>query len=52
VKQAGVRNYLVVAIDSQLRDYLVKEGFNVYFKDVKVSRPCGLSRRMPSMHKT
>ena len=36
VKEAGVKNYLVVAIDTQLRDHLVMEGFNVYFKDLKV----------------
>jgi hypothetical protein len=39
VKAAGVRNYLVVAIDSRLRDYLVSEGNNVYYRDVKVKRP-------------
>ena len=41
VKQAGVSNYLVVAIDSLLQDHLIKEGFNVYYKDLKacVSAP-------------
>ncbi|CAL8464975.1 g4510 [Coccomyxa elongata] len=38
VKEAGVKNYLVVAIDTQLRDHLVKQGFNVYFKDLKVDK--------------
>ena len=37
VEQAQVRNYLVVAIDTALRDQLQSEGINVYFRDVKVS---------------
>ncbi len=32
-----MENYLVVAIDTQLRDHLQKQGFNVYYRDVKVS---------------
>lgn len=38
VKQAQVSNYLVVAIDTALRDQLKKEGVNVYNRDVKVTR--------------
>ncbi len=40
VKEAGVKNYLVVAIDTKLQDHLMKEGFNVYFRDVKVRGAC------------
>ena len=36
VKQAKVSNYLVVAIDTALRDQLEKEGIPVYYRDVKV----------------
>lgn len=36
VKQAKVSNYLVVAIDTDLRDELEKEGIPVYYRDVKV----------------
>lgn len=39
VAQAGVRNYVVVAIDAQLRDHLMARGINVYFKDIQVGRP-------------
>ncbi|KAK9837243.1 hypothetical protein WJX81_001335 [Elliptochloris bilobata] len=38
VAQAGVRNYVVVAIDAALRDHLTQRGINVYFKDVQVDR--------------
>jgi hypothetical protein len=38
VKQAQVSNYLVVAIDTALRDQLEKEGINVHYRDVKVRR--------------
>ena len=37
VTRAKVQNYLVVAIDEKLRDYLVSKGYNVYFKDISVS---------------
>ena len=37
VKQAQVSNYLVVAIDTALRDQLQSEGINVYYRDVKVT---------------
>ena len=37
VKEAGVSNYLIVAIDTQLRDDFTKRGANVYFKDVQAS---------------
>ena len=36
MKQAQVSNYLVVAIDTALRDQLQSEGINVYYRDVKV----------------
>lgn len=36
VKQAKVSNYLVVAIDTALRDQLETEGIPVYYRDVKV----------------
>ncbi|CAL5229301.1 g12600 [Coccomyxa viridis] len=38
VKQAKVSNYLVVAIDTALRDQLEKEGIPVYYRDVKVDK--------------
>ncbi|CAK0787073.1 hypothetical protein CVIRNUC_010289 [Coccomyxa viridis] len=38
VKQAQVSNYLVVAIDTALRDQLQSEGINVYYRDVKVDK--------------
>ena len=37
VTRAKVQNYLVVAIDEKLRDYLVSKGYNIYFKDISVS---------------
>ena len=37
VKKAGIKNYLVVAIDAELRDYLTENGYNVYFRDITVS---------------
>lgn len=37
VVKAKVPNYLVVAIDTQLRDDLVAKGYNVYYKDITVS---------------
>ena len=36
VKEAKVSNYLVVAIDTPLRDQLEREGYNVYYRNVKV----------------
>ena len=44
VKQAKVSNYLVVAIDTALRDQLEKEGIPVYYRDVKV---CLCPSRIP-----
>ncbi len=42
VTKAEVPNYLVVAIDTQLRDDLTAKGYNVYYKDISVScRTCG-----------
>ena len=40
VAQAGVRNYVVVAIDAQLRDHLTARGVNVYYKDIQVGQLC------------
>ena len=40
VKEAGVGNYLIVAIDTQLRDDFSKRGANVYFKDVQARHTC------------
>ncbi len=37
VTKAEVPNYLVVAIDTQLRDDLTAKGYNVYYKDISVS---------------
>lgn len=37
VVKAGVQNYLIVAIDEKLRDYLVSKGYNVYYRDIMVS---------------
>ena len=30
-------NYLIVAIDTQLRDEFTKKGANVYYKDIQAS---------------
>ena len=41
VTKADVPNYLVVAIDTQLRDDLTAKGYNVYYKNISVScRTC------------
>ena len=40
VKEAGVGNYLIVAIDTQLRDDFSKRGANIYFKDVQARPTC------------
>ena len=37
VTKANVPNYLVVAIDTRLRDDLIAKGYNVYYKDISVS---------------
>ena len=37
VTKAQVANYLVVAIDPELRDDLKQKGYNVYYKDISVS---------------
>ena len=37
VTKANIANYLVVAIDEKLRDYLVSKGYNVYYRDITVS---------------
>ena len=61
VKQAKVSNYLVVAIDTALRDQLEQEGIPVYYRDVKVhalhamhslttSAFCGLGCHGPAEH--
>ena len=42
VEQAGVKNYVVVAIDAALRDHLAQRGVNVYFKDVQAGRSFGV----------
>ena len=42
VKEAGVSNYLIVAIDTQLRDDFSQRGANVYFKDVQVRPGCSI----------
>ena len=41
-------NYLIVAIDTQLRDEFTKKGANVYYKDIQASPsrdcfPCRLT---------
>lgn len=36
VVKAQVPNYLVVAIDTQLRDDLLAKGYNVYYRDITV----------------
>ena len=33
-----MKNYVVVAIDAQLRDHLTARGINVYYKDIQVGR--------------
>lgn len=48
VKEAKVSNYLVVAIDTALRDQLEKEGIPVYYRDVKV---CPQSPGLPWLQK-
>ena len=37
VIKAQISNYLVVAIDVQLRDDLLSKGYNVFYKDITVS---------------
>lgn len=37
VVKAQIPNYLVVAIDTQLRDDLLAKGYNVYYRDITVS---------------
>ena len=37
VVKAQIPNYLVVAIDTQLRDDLLAKGYNVFYKDITVS---------------
>lgn len=37
VTKTNIPNYLVVAIDEKLRDYLVSKGYNVYYRDITVS---------------
>lgn len=36
MEQAKIPNFLIVAIDTQLRDYLTEKGVNVYYKDIQV----------------
>lgn len=31
-----IPNFLIVAIDTELRDYLTEKGVNVYYKDIQV----------------
>ncbi|KAK9858806.1 hypothetical protein WJX84_008354 [Apatococcus fuscideae] len=38
VKQAKVSNYLIVALDEQLRDYLRDHSFNHYYKPLQISK--------------
>ena len=33
-----MKNYVVVAIDAQLRDHLTARGINMYYKDIQVGR--------------
>ena len=33
--KAKIPNFLIVAIDTQLRDYLTEKGVNVYYKDIQ-----------------
>ena len=35
VEKARIPNFLIVAIDTQLRDYLTEKGVNVYYKDIQ-----------------
>ncbi len=34
-----IPNFLIVAIDTKLRDYLQEKGINVYYKDIQVCTP-------------
>lgn len=36
VQKLGIKNWLVVAIDEQLRDYCKEHGINHYYRPVKV----------------
>ena len=36
MEKAKIPNFLIVAIDTQLRDYLTERGVNVYYKDIQV----------------
>ncbi len=38
VEKAKIPNFLIVAIDTQLRDYLTERGVNVFYKDIQ-ARP-------------
>jgi hypothetical protein len=42
VEKAKVPNFLIVAIDTQLRDYLTEKGVNVYYKDIQARSPASL----------
>ena len=46
VKQAKVSNYLIVALDEQLRDYLRDHSFNHYYKPLQV----GLAASIHNIH--
>ncbi len=43
VEKAKIPNFLIVAIDTQLRDYLTERGVNVYYKDIQ-ARPLSMAR--------
>lgn len=36
MQKLGIKNWLVVAIDEQLRDYCKEHGINHYYRPVKV----------------
>ena len=35
LKHVNIPNFLIVAIDTKLRDYLTEKGVNVYYKDIQ-----------------
>lgn len=36
MERVKIPNFLIVAIDTELRDYLTEKGVNVYYKDIQV----------------
>eukprot|EP01026_Neomeris_dumetosa_P070884 TRINITY_DN711_c0_g1_i6.p1 TRINITY_DN711_c0_g1~~TRINITY_DN711_c0_g1_i6.p1 ORF type:complete len:385 (-),score=39.05 TRINITY_DN711_c0_g1_i6:233-1357(-) len=37
IQRVGIKNYIIVAIDKELYEFLLKKGVNVWYKDVTIS---------------